>query len=51
MRLLGFNIVNQENQCFSLDNKPLTINLTADEYLALTSRDAYLEICEAKIAQ
>lgn len=51
MRLLGFNIVNQENQCFSLDNKPLTINLTADEYLALTSHGAYLEICEAKIAQ
>lgn len=50
MRLVGF-IINQKNECFILDNKPLTVNLKEDEYLALTSRDAYLEICEAKIAQ
>jgi hypothetical protein len=51
MRLIGFNVINQKSECFSLDNKPLTINLTEDEYLALTSHGAYLEICEAKIAQ
>ncbi len=51
MRLIGFNVINQKSECFSLDNKPLTINLTEDEYLALTSHGAYLEIYEAKIAQ
>jgi hypothetical protein len=51
MRLLGINLINRKNRCVSLDNKPLTINLTEDQYLALTSRDAYLEIYEAKIAQ
>jgi hypothetical protein len=51
MRLIGFNVINQKSECFSLDNKPLTINLTEDEYLALTTHGAYLEICEAKIAE
>ena len=49
MRLVGF-IINRKNRCVSLDNKPLTVNLTEDEYLTLTSRGAYLEIYEAKIA-
>ena len=51
MRLLEINLINRKNRCVSLDNKPLTINLTEDEYLALTSHGAYLEIYEAKIAQ
>jgi len=51
MQLLGINLINRKNRCVSLDNKPLTVNLTEDQYLALTSRDAYLEIYEAKIAQ
>ena len=51
MRVLGFNLVNKKNICFSLNNKPITVNLSEDEYLALTTHGAYLEICEAKIAE
>lgn len=51
MRLLGINIIDLKNECFSLDNKPRKVNIAEDEYLALTTHGAYLEISEAKIAE